>query len=65
MEIKKSINAGAIIERLIEEEGVTVNQLSFDIGVSPQMGSHLKKDRRPLGILQKEPSTYLTTAHPL
>ena len=48
MDIKKSINAGEIFERLIEEEGVSVNQLSFDIGVSPQMGSHIKNDRRPL-----------------
>lgn len=48
MDIKKSINTGAIVERLIEEEGVSVNQLSFDIGLSPQMGSHIKNDRRPL-----------------
>lgn len=48
MDIKKSINADAIVERLIEEEGVSVNQLSFDIGLPPQMGSHIKNDRRPL-----------------
>ncbi|OLN23874.1 hypothetical protein BTO30_02735 [Domibacillus antri] len=48
MDIKKSANVGKIFERLIKEEGLSVNQLAFDIGVSPQMGSHLKNDRRPL-----------------
>ncbi|OMP67056.1 helix-turn-helix domain-containing protein [Domibacillus epiphyticus] len=48
MNIKKSANVGKVIERLIEGEGISLNQLSLDLGVSPQMGSHIKNERRPL-----------------
>lgn len=48
MDIKKSVHAGKMLERMIEEEGVTVNQIAFDLGVSPQLASHIKNNRRAI-----------------
>lgn len=48
MVVKKSANVGPIIERMLSDEELSVNQIAFDLDVSPQMASHLKNNRRTM-----------------
>lgn len=48
MEIKRSANVGNSINRLLESEGISGEQVALDLNVSPQLISHMKKDRRTM-----------------
>ncbi|MGG3450236.1 hypothetical protein [Domibacillus aminovorans] len=48
MVVKKSANVGQIVERMLSDEDLSVNQIAFDLDVSPQMASHLKNNRRTM-----------------
>lgn len=48
MKIRRSANTGKAINRLIEGEGITGEQIAMDLNVSSQLVSHMKKERRTM-----------------
>lgn len=48
MKMKRSANAGKAINRLIEGEGMTGEQIAMDLNISSQLVSHIKKERRTM-----------------
>lgn len=46
--IKKSADVGTAVTNLLEEEGMTNEQMAMDLNVSKQMVSHYKHNRRPM-----------------
>lgn len=48
MKIKGSAKVGEAINRLVEGEGVTGEQIAMELNISPQLVSHIKKDRRTM-----------------
>jgi len=48
VDLKKSILAGPAIERLLETEDISGEQLAMDLNISSQHGSNIKQGRRNL-----------------
>lgn len=48
MTIKTAANMGDAVARLMESEELNGDQLAFDLNISRQLGSHMKKDRRKM-----------------
>ncbi|MFX3673316.1 MAG: hypothetical protein ACE3JQ_02545 [Paenisporosarcina sp.] len=48
MEIKTSAFVGEAVSNLLSQENMMVQQMSHDINVSEQLGSHLKNNRRKM-----------------
>jgi|GEM_PF-924267 len=48
MKLKRSAKAGEAINRLIEGEEMTGEQIAMDLNISAQLVSHIKKERRTM-----------------